>query len=53
MTKLIRDNWEDGNPATWGASPQYHVRNLLISPPFSICVSALLNIYVFEVFLNI
>ncbi|XXG54874.1 hypothetical protein AAC387_Pa03g2645 [Persea americana] len=19
-----RDNWEEGNPATWGASPQYH-----------------------------
>lgn len=22
---LYRDNWEDGNPATWRTSPQYHV----------------------------
>lgn len=21
----IRDNWEDGNPGSWGASPQYQV----------------------------
>lgn len=20
-----RDNWEDGNPASWGTSPQYQV----------------------------
>ncbi|XP_065879397.1 putative transcription elongation factor SPT5 homolog 1 [Euphorbia lathyris] len=23
-----RDNWEEGNPASWGTSPQYQVRNL-------------------------
>jgi len=22
----IRDNWEDGNPGSWGTSPQYQVR---------------------------
>lgn len=27
----FRDNWEDGNPGSWGTSPQYQVRNLAYS----------------------
>lgn len=26
----IRDSWEDGNPGSWGASPQYQVSNQCI-----------------------
>lgn len=25
-----RDTWEEGNPASWGSSPQYQVCNLLL-----------------------
>lgn len=26
----FRDNWEDGNPASWGTSPQYQVSDLYV-----------------------
>lgn len=33
--QYYRDNWEDGNPASWGTSPQYQVRNLACLAPIN------------------
>jgi transcription elongation factor SPT5 len=44
-----RDNWEDGNPGSWGTSPQYQVKNLACLDPINNSSYSVLLLYVCEV----
>jgi len=43
----IRDNWEDGNPGSWGASPQYQVRRFSRLEILYVCNFILGTMFIF------